>query len=312
MVFLKDILPTGKVLLEALSNLRKFSGETFVIKLGGSMMADIKKIKSFSADVVLLKQCGIDVIVVHGAGPKLGQIMEKLNVKSSFINDVRVSTKDDIDLVEMILSGHINKQIVSEINIAGGMAIGFSGKDAEFMTAAKVRKTYKETDSNIERILDFGYVGMPKKINPEIFHIFEDSPAIPVISPVGFDENGATYSINADNVASAVASALRANKLILLTEYDGLKDENGKLIQSLSLSEAESLKKTKVVKGSLLPKLSACIDALKGGVLQSHLINMHTPHCLLLELLTRDRIGTLVFNHENSFAIESFEMDDRY
>lgn len=308
-MLLKDVILTGKILSEALTALKKFSGETFVIKLGGPALGNIEQIKSFASQLVLLKQCGIDIIIVHGAGPKLGQILEKLNVKSSFVNDIRISTKENIDVVEMILSGHINKQIVSAINEAGGLALGFSGKDVKLMTASKVRKTYKETDSNIERILDFGYVGIPKKINSEIFQILEDSNIIPVISPVGFDEFNNTYNVNADNVASAIAASLQAQKLILLTEYDGIYNKNKKLLKKLTLEEAESIAKLRGTKEYILQKLNFCIEALKNGVQKAHLINMNTPYCILLEILGSEGIGTSITADDNPVYVDAFDFE---
>jgi acetylglutamate kinase len=310
MALLKDRIFMKKLLTEGISSIRKFSGETIVVKYGGTAMGDINKIKSFASDVVLLKQCGIDIIVVHGAGPRLGQMLDKFKIKTSVVDNVRISTKENIDVVEMILSGHINKQMVTEINLAGGVALGFSGKDAGLMTATKVKKTYRETDSNIERILDFGCFGIPHKINTEIFEVFADSPVIPVISPVGYDEDGNTYNVNADNVAGAVAGALHANRLILMTEYDGILDSDNKIIHKLSRLEAESLKKTKIITGVMRPKLDVCLDALKSGVLGAHIINTSTPNGLLFEVLTKDRIGTLIFNNESMVRSEEFEFDD--
>ena len=190
------------------------------------------------------------------------------------------------------------------------MGVGLSGKDASLITAAKMRRTKKETDSNIERLVDFGYLGSPKKINTEIFEILSDSPVIPVISPVGFDEYGNTYTINADNVAGAIASAVRANRLVLMTESDGLIGEDGSLISSLSRLETESLRKSRVIKGSSLAKLDVCIEALKGGVFGAHMINSKLEHSLLIEMLTKERMGTFIFNNEANFTNEDFEFED--
>jgi acetylglutamate kinase len=310
MAFLKDNIFKGKLLAEAMSHMRKFAGETFVIKYGGIAMGDPQKIKNFASDIVLLKNCGIEVIVVHGAGPKVGKILENLKVESSFVEGVRIATKENIDLIEMILTGHVNKQLVSEINAAGGVALGFSGKDASLMMATKIRKTKKETDSIIERIVDFGYLGMPTKINTEIFEVLSESQIIPVISPVGFDDNGNTFVINADNVAGVIASAIRAHRLILMTEYEGLIGEDGVKISSLSQLEAESLKKSKIIKGNMLSKLEVCLEALKHGVSGAHLINSGIQHALLLEILTKERIGTLIFNNETNTNHYDFEFDD--
>lgn len=310
MVFLKDFVFKGKLIADAVSYIRKFSGETIVVKIGGSALSDITKIKNFALDVVMLKNCGIDVIVVHGIGSHIDRILDKFGRKQSVVENVRISTKEDIELIEMIASGYINKQIVHEINTAGGVGIGISGKDASLITASKMRRTKRETDSNIERLVDFGYLGMPKKINTEIFEILGDSPAIPVISPVGFDEFGNTYTINADNVAGAIASAVRANRLILMTEFDGIIGEDKTLISSLSRLEAEGLRKSKIVKGSALAKLDICIEALKAGVFGAHLINANLQHSLLIEMLTKERIGTFIFNNEVSMSNEDFEFED--
>ena len=310
MAFLKDSVFKGRLIADAVSYIRKFSGETIVIKIGGSALSDPQKIKNFALDVVMLKNCGIDVIVIHGIGSHIDRILDKFGRKQSVVENVRVSTKEDIELIEMIISGHINKQIVQEINFAGGVGVGLSGKDASLITAAKMRRTKKETDSNIERLVDFGYLGSPKKINTEIFEILSDSPVIPVISPVGFDEYGNTYTINADNVAGAIASAVRANRLVLMTESDGLIGEDGSLISSLSRLEAESLRKSRVIKGSSLAKLDVCIEALKGGVFGAHMINSKLEHSLLIEMLTKERMGTFIFNNEANFTNEDFEFED--
>jgi acetylglutamate kinase len=310
MVFLKDITFKGRFLSEAVSFIRKFSGETIVIKYGGSALSDPLKIKSFAQDVVLLKSCGVDVIIVHGAGSHIDTILQKLGVKLKIVEGVSVATKDNVDLIEMILSGHINKQLVLEIGKAGGVALGFSGKDASMITTQKMRKTKRETDSNIERIVDFGHLGLPQKINTEIFEIISESPVIPVISPVGFDENGTTYTMNADDVAGAIASSLNASRLIITTETGGLIGEDGNLLTSLSRLEAEALKKSKMFKGALLPKLEVCLNALKNGVFATHLIKGTEEHGILLELLTKERIGTLIYNTESNFSFGDFEFDD--
>jgi acetylglutamate kinase len=310
MVFLRDSTFKGKFLSEAVSFIRKFSGETIIVKYGGSALGDINKIRSFAQDVVLLKSCGVDVVVVHGAGSHIDEILKKLGVKVKIVEGTPIATKENIDLIEMILSGHINKQIVHEICRAGGVALGFSGKDGAMITAQKMRKTKRETDSNIERIVDFGHLGLPHKVNTEIFEILNESPVIPVISPVGFDENGSTYTMNADDVAGAVASALNASRLILMTETGGIVGEDGNLISSLSRLEAEGLKKSKILKGAMLPKLEVCLNALKNGVFATHLVSVHEDHGILLELLTKDRIGTLIYNTESTFNFEDFEFDD--
>ena len=310
MVLSKESIFKGKLLSEGISFIRKFAGETIVIKYGGSALSDPSNIRTFAQDVVLLKSCGIEVIIVHGAGSHIDKIFNKLGVKSELIHGVKMPTKENVDLVEMVLSGHINKQIVSEINKAGGVGLGISGKDASLITAIRMRKTQRETDSNIERIVDFGHLGLPHKINTEIFEILSESPAIPVISPIGFDENGSTYIMNADNVAGAIAGATRAHRLILMTEFEGVKKPDGTIISSLSKLEAESLKKSKMIKDPILPKFEVCLEALKQGVAGTHIIGLSQEHGVLLELLTKDRTGTLIYNNETSFPFEDFEFEE--
>ena len=307
---IKDITLKGKFLSDAISFIRKFAGETIVVKYGGSGLVDPIKTQTLAQDLVLLKSCGIDVILVHGAGAHLDKVLKKLGVKVNFKEGVAVATKDNLELIEMILSGHINKQLVLEICKAGGTALGFSGKDASMIMTKKMRKTKRETDSNIEKIVDFGYLGVPFKINTEIFEIIHESPVIPVISPVGFDEHYNTYLMNADDVAASIASTLNANRLILMTETGGLFDKNGSLIKSATKHEAEVLKKSKTLNNIALQKLETCLSALKNGVFATHLISTQEEHGILLEMLTKDRTGTMIYNTESNFKLESIDFDD--
>lgn len=307
---LKDSAFKGKLLSEAASFIRKLAGETVVIKCGGSGLTDISQIKTLAQDIVLLKSCGIDVVLVHGAGCHVDQIFKKIGVDYEFVDGTAVTNKDNLELIEMILSGNINKQLVLEIGKAGGVAVGLSGKDGSMITARKMRKTAKETDSNIERIVDFGYLGVPFKINIDVLQLMHESPIIPVISPVGFDENYNTYVMNADDVASAIASALNANRLILMTEIGGLHDVNGVLIKSASRPEAETLRTSKSFSDIYLQKLDVCLNALKNGVFASHLIKVNEDHGILLELLSKDRSGTLIYNTEIALDDDSFDFDD--
>jgi acetylglutamate kinase len=300
----------GKFLSDAVSCIRKFSGETVVIKYGGSGLVDMERIKTLAHDLVLLKSCGIDVILVHGAGENTYKIFDGSNIKIDFEEGCAVTTKDNLELTEMLLSGHINKKLVLEICKAGGVALGFSGKDASMITAKKMRKTKRETDSNIEKIVDFGYLGVPFKINTEIFEIMNESPVIPVISPVGFDSHYNTYIMNADDVASAIASTLNANRLILITESGGLKDESGNLIKAMTKCEATTFKKSKVLNKFILQKLDTCLCALQNGVYATHLISAHQEHGVLLEMLTKDRSGTMIYNTDNVFNSENIDFDD--
>ena len=290
-----DALKKASVLTEALPYIKKFAGETFVVKFGGSSMGNKKAMENFAKNVVLLKSCGINMVVVHGGGPQISQMLERLGIKSEFVNGVRVTTKDMIDIVEMVLCGSINKEVVSAINACGGVGLGLSGKDANLIKAKKMRKTHKETDSNIERILDLGWVGMPDIINGDFFDALENTPVIPVIAPVGFDDEGNTYNINADNVAGAIAAELEASKLILMTDVDGVQDSENNLMASLTTFQAEDMIKSGQIMGGMIPKVETCIEAVRHGVETVHIINGNKEHALLLEILTDTGIGTMMF-----------------
>jgi acetylglutamate kinase len=290
-----EMVKKVNVLTEALPYIKKFTGETFVVKFGGSAMGNKTAMENFAKDVVLLKSCGINIVVVHGGGPQISTMLEKLNIKSEFINGIRVTTKEMISIVEMVLCGSINKEIVSAISKVNGIALGLSGKDANLIKAQKVRKTRKETDSNIERILDLGYVGTPVAINGEFFDALENTPIIPVIAPVGFDDQGNTYNINADTVAGSIASELEASKLILMTDVDGVKVDENTLISSLKVYHAEEMISNGQIYGGMIPKVETCIEAIRKGVESVHIINSNKEHALLLEILTDGGIGTMIF-----------------
>jgi acetylglutamate kinase len=290
-----EAVKRAAILTEALPYIKKFTGETFVIKFGGSAMGSKETLMNFAQNVVLLKSCGINVVVVHGGGPQISAMLERIGIKSEFIGGVRVTTKEMIEIVEMVLCGSINKEIVSVINRAGGTALGLSGKDANLIKAKKMRKTHKETDSRIERILDLGYVGMPVTINTEFFDALENTPVIPVIAPVGFDDAGNTYNINADTVSGAIASELEASKLILMTDVDGVKTSDDTLISSLTTFNAEEMIKDGQIHGGMIPKVETCIEAVRKGVETVHIINGNKEHALLLEILTDSGIGTMIF-----------------
>ena len=290
-----EAVKRAAVLTEALPYIKKFSGETFVVKFGGSSMGNKAAMENFAQNVVLLKSCGINVVVVHGGGPQISAMLERLGIKSEFVNGVRVTTKDMIEIVEMVLCGSINKEIVSTINKCGGVALGLSGKDANLMKAKRMRKTQKETDSNIERILDLGYVGTPTVVNTEFFDALENTPVIPVIAPVGFDDAGNTYNINADIVAGVIAGELEASKLILMTDVDGVQTDEKTLISSLTTYHAEEMIKNGQIYGGMIPKVETCIEAIRKGVETVHIINGNKEHALLLEILTDNGIGTMIF-----------------
>ena len=290
-----DWVMKAETLCEALPYMRSFAGETFVIKFGGSAMND-ENIKKFAEDVVLLKHVGINPVIVHGGGPQIGKMLEKLNIKTSFVDGLRVTDAQTVEIVEMVLCGSINKNIVKEINAAGGTAIGLSGKDGNMITAQKLTRTKKDPDSNIEKILNLGFVGEPKFINPEIINGFENSDVIPVIAPIGVSENGETYNINADTVAGALASALEAAKLIILSDVDGVMLPNKELISHLSAETAQKLIKDGIISGGMIPKIETCLKALKNNVEHAHILNGSVDHILLMEIFTESGAGTMIFH----------------
>lgn len=285
----------AKLLTEALPYMKRFAGETFVIKFGGSAMGDDETVAKFARDIVLLKQVGINPVVVHGGGPQIGQMLNRLDIKSSFIDGLRVTDKSAVDVVEMVLSGSINKNIVQKINQAGGMAIGISGKDGDLITAKKLKRTRKDPDSNIEKILDLGYVGEPEFVNPDILTSFEDTDIIPVIAPIGAGKAGETYNINADTAAGAIAGALKAAKLIMLSDVDGVMLPNKELVSHLGVKTAKQLIKDGVIKDGMIPKVETCMKALEDGVEFSHILNGSVEHILLMELFTEKGAGTMIF-----------------
>ena len=284
----------AKILSEALPYMCEFAGETFVIKYGGSAMGDPKLSAGFARDVVLLKQVGINPIVVHGGGPQISQMLEKLKIQSSFIDGLRVTDLATVEIVEMVLCGSINKQIVSEINKAGGMAMGISGKDGNLLSARKLRRTKKDPDSNIEQILDLGFVGEPTEVNPEALVFFEESDIIPVIAPIGVGEGGDTYNINADSAAGAIAAALGAHKLIMLTDVPGVLGKDGNILSKLTFHEAQRCIKNKVISGGMIPKVETCMDAISNNTDAAHILDGRIPHVLLLELFTEHGTGTMI------------------
>lgn len=284
----------ARTLAEALPYMREFTGDTFVIKFGGSTMGDPKLSETFAEDVVLLKQVGINPIVVHGGGPQIGSMLEKLKIKSSFVDGLRVTDKDTVEVVEMVLCGTINKQIVSAINAAGGMAAGLSGKDGGLVEARKVRRTAKNTDSNIEKILDLGFVGEPSRVNPEILVVFEESNIIPVIAPIGMGSGGETYNINADTMAGALAAALAARKLILLTDVPGVLNKKKELVSKLEFTHAKRMIEDGSISGGMIPKVETCLSAIERNVEAAHILDGRVEHVLLLEIFTNHGSGTMI------------------
>ncbi|MBY0407800.1 MAG: acetylglutamate kinase [Rickettsiales bacterium] len=287
-------LKTAATLSEALPYMREFAGETFVIKYGGHAMGEASLARKFAEDIVLLKQVGINPIVVHGGGPQIGRMLDRLKIQSSFIDGLRVTDAATVEIVEMVLSGSINKQIVSEINAAGGIAVGISGKDGHLIEARKLRRSMRDPDSNIEKILDLGFVGEPVSINPILLQEFSESNIIPVIAPIGIGKDGETYNINADTAAGAIATAIAAAKLIILTDVAGVLNKDKELISELSIREAKRLSKDGVISGGMIPKIETCIHAVENDVAAAHILDGRLPHVLLLETFTKYGAGTMI------------------
>jgi len=260
-------------------------------------MGDETLARQFAGDVVLLKQVGINPIVVHGGGPQISQMLERLKIQSPFVDGLRVTDGNTVEVVEMVLSGSINKQVVSAINAAGGMAVGISGKDGNLIEAKKLRRTSRDPDSNIEKILDLGFVGEPSRINASILEEFYDSDLIPVIAPIGIGEKGETYNINADTAAGALAGALAASKLMVLTDVAGVLNKEGRLISEMTVREARALIKDGVAREGMIPKIETCIHALENDVEAAHILDGTLPHILLIETFTQHGAGTMI-RHE--------------
>ena len=287
-------LHTARTLAEALPYMRRFTGQTFVIKYGGHAMGDAQLADDFARDVVLMKQVGINPVVVHGGGPQIGAMLDRLKIKSSFINGLRVTDGETVDIVEMVLSGSINKAVVTAINGAGGVAVGISGKDGSLIQARKLQRTTRDPDSNIEKVLDLGFVGEPVSINPTLLQTFAKSDLIPVIAPIGVGEHGETYNINADTAAGKIAATLQAAKLVMLTDIAGVLDGNGELISKMKPERADELTREGVIKGGMIPKLETCLDAVANGVGAAHILDGRLPHVLLLETFTAAGVGTMI------------------
>jgi acetylglutamate kinase len=284
----------AETLSEALPYMRRFAGKTFVIKYGGHAMGDQKLAELFARDVVLLKQVGINPVVVHGGGPQIGAMLERLKIQSSFVDGLRVTDAATVEIVEMVLAGSINKAIVAAINAAGGKAVGLSGKDGDMIRARRLTRTTIDPDSHIERVLDLGFVGEPERIDPGILSVFARSDIIPVIAPTGIGNDGATYNINADTVAGAIAAALSATRLLMLTDVVGVLDKDKRLIGKLSLESAQALIADGTISGGMIPKIETCASAVIQGVEASVILDGRVPHALLLEIFTSGGAGTLI------------------
>lgn len=289
---MEDIITKAKTLIEALPYIKSFSGKTFVIKYGGSAMVDETLKESFALDIILLSYIGINPVIVHGGGPQIGSIMERMGKKPEFVQGQRVTDTETMDIVEMVLGGKVNKEIVSLINHHGGKAIGLTGKDGGLIRAKKKFLAQPSEETGVPEIIDIGLVGEVENINSEILTTLENNHFIPVIAPVGVDDKGDTYNINADLVAGSVAASLRAEKLILLTDTEGVMSKDNTLLSTLDRKEVETLISNGTIKGGMLPKVQACFKALEGGVSKVHIIDGRMSHAILLEIFTKEGIGT--------------------
>jgi len=289
---MEKLIEKAKILIEVLPYIQTFRGKTFVIKYGGSAMSEELLKESFAQDVVLLRYIGINPVIVHGGGPQIGKTMERMGKKPSFVSGQRVTDEETMDIVEMVLGGKINKEIVNLINQAGGKAVGLTGKDGNLIQAKKLKLSKKSTETGETEIIDIGLVGEVIGVNPGVLSALESSGFIPVIAPVGAGATGETYNINADIVAGAVAGALKSEKLILLTDQSGILDKNDVLIPTLNKKKVESLVQMGVIDGGMLPKTQSCFDALDAGCSKVHIIDGRVPHALLLEIFTKEGVGT--------------------
>ena len=283
----------ARILAEALPNMLRYDEKTVVVKFGGHAMGDQALSDAFAQDIVYLKQSGANPIVVHGGGPQIASMLTKLEIKSEFVNGLRVTDKPTVEVVEMVLAGRINKDIVSAINRQGGKAVGICGKDANLMVARKITQMADPASSEMKDV-DIGYVGDPLHVNPHIVDVISKSDLIPVIAPIGISPEGETLNINADTFASALAARMQAKRLLLLTDVEGVLDKDGKLIADLTITEAQDLIRNGTITGGMIPKIEGCIEVVEAGVEAVVIINGKVPHSVLLELLTDHGAGTLV------------------
>ena len=282
----------AKVLIEALPYIQRFNGATIVVKYGGNAMVEERLKHNFALDIILMKYVGMNPIVVHGGGPQIGDFLKKLSIESEFVDGMRVTDKRTMDVVEMVLVGNVNKQIVNLINRNGGRAVGLSGKDGRLITARKMRYLKNMGDDRPPEIIDMGMVGEITSVEHKVLTSLLENEFVPVIAPVGADEEGETYNINADLVAGHIAASLDARKLILLTDTEGVLDKEKRLISTLRIDEARQLIADGTIKGGMIPKVNCCLEALNGGVKKAHIIDGRKDHAILLEVFTKGGVGT--------------------
>ncbi|MGR3718118.1 MAG: acetylglutamate kinase [Thermohalobaculum sp.] len=291
----RDWIATARTLSEALPYLQRYDGKTIVVKFGGHAMGDATSMERFARDIVLMKQCGVQPVVVHGGGPQIGQMLERLQIESKFVDGLRVTCADTVEVVEMVLAGSINKRIVSAINAQGGKAVGLCGKDANLIVCEKALKRKKDPESNIEKVLDLGFVGEPVEVNPRVLEVFLESDFIPVVAPVGAGHTAdETFNINADTAAGAVAGAMKAARLMLLTDVQGVLDKEGEVLTRLTRADIQRLIADGTIAGGMIPKVETALYGIEKGVEAAVILDGRTPHGVLLELFTQHGAGTLI------------------
>ncbi|HBO12243.1 MAG TPA: acetylglutamate kinase [Halieaceae bacterium] len=287
-------LQVAQVLTEALPYIQRFTGKTIVVKFGGNAMVDPLLHESFARDIVLMKLVGMNPVVVHGGGPQIGSLLERLNIKSEFVDGMRVTDSQTMDVVEMVLGGRVNKEIVASINRSGGKAIGVTGKDGQLIRARRLTIERRGPELEAPEIIDIGHVGEVRQVDTEMLNVILDSNFIPVIAPIGCDDDGQSYNINADLVAGKLAQVMQAEKLMLLTNVAGLMDGDGKVLTGLSTAEVDALIADGTVHGGMLPKISCALEAVKSGVASAHIVDGRVPHAVLLEIFTDEGMGTKI------------------
>ncbi|MEJ5154768.1 acetylglutamate kinase [Gluconobacter wancherniae] len=289
-----DAQQQAAILAGALPYLRRYAGDTIVVKYGGHAMGEGRLADAFGHDIALLKLVGVNPIVVHGGGPQISSMLERLKLRSEFIDGLRVTDQSMVDVIEMVLSGSVNKQVAELINRAGALAVGISGKDGGLIMARKLVRTRRDPDSEIEKVIDLGFVGEPEKIDPRVLYALLGSGLIPVIAPVGVGADGETYNINADTAAGAIAGAVHATRLLMLTDVPGVLDEHGQVIEELTAEEAYRLIREGQITGGMIPKVETCLQAVRAGAKAAVILDGRVPHTCLLELFTRAGPGTLI------------------
>ncbi|MFW7270195.1 acetylglutamate kinase [Gluconacetobacter sp. Hr-1-5] len=291
---MKDAQERAAVLAQALPFLRRYAGDTIVVKYGGHAMVDDSLSNAFGHDIALLKLVGVNPVVVHGGGPQISAMLNRLQIPSTFVDGLRVTDAAMVDVIEMVLAGKVNKQVAGLINQAGALAVGISGKDGGLIAARRLRRTVRDADSQIEQVLDLGFVGEPVRIDPRVLYALSGSGLIPVVAPVGIGEKGETYNINADTAAGAIAGAVHATRLLMLTDVPGVLDENGELIPELTAEEARRGIASGMISGGMIPKVETCLEAVRAGAKAAVILDGRVPHACLLELFTEAGPGTLI------------------